>query len=220
MPPVPTNANQPRRTRAERREHFRGQLLQTVERLLKEETFPELTVDRIIAEAQVSRSTFYFHFPDKATLLLELAGDVMDDAIVVAEPWWNLGPDATRDDLERAIGAIVDLYLPHRDVIRALAAAAAYEPAVAGKFAQRQHESIEKLAEHILAGQRAGFVRSGLRPDETAGWLVWMLERGLYQMVASATTAETARLLGSVTDVIWFTLYDGPREERRRRHDD
>jgi hypothetical protein len=38
-----------------------------------------------------------------------------------------------------------------------------------------------------------------------------MAERGLYQMVATATPAATERLLEALTDITWNTLYEGAR---------
>ena len=34
----------------------------------------------------------------------------------------------------------------------------------------------QAMAKHIRAGQRAGFVDTGLLPNETASWLTWMAE--------------------------------------------
>lgn len=206
MAPIPANKN--RRSRAERSAQFREHLLSTVERLLDGESFPEITIDRILNEASVSRSTFYFHFDDKASLLLAMAQDLFDDAQGVATPWWNLTRAASRDDLESAIGGIFDVYLPHKAVYGALVDAAGYEPAVRAQLATLQQSSIDMLEEHIVRGQREGFIRDVLLPAQTAGWIIWMIERGLHQMVAGATTAQIGRLLTAVTDVVWFSLYE------------
>ena len=65
------------------------------------------------------------------------------------------------------------------------------------------------VAEHLALGQRHGFVRPGLHPEETAGWITWMAERGLHQLVAEADPAHTDRLIESLADVIWFTAFEG-----------
>ena len=38
-----------------------------------------------------------------------------------------------------------------------------------------------------------------------------MIERGLYQLVSPASDREAARLLDSLTDLVWRALYAGYR---------
>jgi len=197
-----------RRTRAEQRAELRQRLLVAVERLLVEQSFPEITIDQILAEADVSRSTFYANFSDKASLLLALANDFIEGSLEVAAPWWEIGPGATREQLEGALGAIFDMYLEHKVVQGAISDAAGYEPSIKKQVVDLQNDAITKLTEHIKRGQANGFIDKRLAPAETAGWLVWMIERGLYTMASSGGTAKIARLLMSLTDIIWKTLYE------------
>jgi len=99
------------------------------------------------------------------------------------------------------------IYLPNRAVLAALTEASTYESPIRHRMAELQQLSIRKLSEHIERGQQVGVVRKSLIPKETAGWLIWMMERGLYQMLPSAGLAELERLVTSLTDVIWHTLY-------------
>jgi TetR/AcrR family transcriptional regulator, ethionamide resistance regulator len=176
-------------------------------RLLETTAYAELTVDRILHESGVARATYYANFVDKSELLMAVAQDIHALGIDVAEPWWELPPGASRADLASALEQIVDAYLPNKTTLAALTQASAYEPLIRERLAEMQQGSIRKLTEHIKSGQQAGAIRSSLIPKETAGWLIWMMERGLYQMVTSAGPAELDRLVASLTDVIWHTLY-------------
>jgi len=196
-----------RRTRAEQRAHYRTLLVHAMRRLLETTPYAEITIDRILEESGVARATFYANFVDKSALLMEVAQDVHAAGIDVAESWWKLPPGASRADLASALGMIVDLYLPNRAVLAALTEASTYESPIRHRMAELQQLSIRKLSEHIERGQQVGVVRKSLIPKETAGWLIWMMERGLYQMLPSAGLAELERLVTSLTDVIWHTLY-------------
>jgi hypothetical protein len=78
-------------------------------------------------------------------------------------------------------------------------------------FGHLLERTITEVARHITTGQKAGFVDERLDPEMTAAWLTWMAERGLYQLVAPARGAEPDRLLTSLTDITWNTLYAGTR---------
>ena len=79
--------------RAARRDELRGRLLDVVERLLGEgETFTEISVERMVAEAGIARSTFYVYFEDKGDLLEAWFGDITAELRTAAADWWRLGP--------------------------------------------------------------------------------------------------------------------------------
>ena len=42
---------------------------------------------------------------------------------------------------------------------------------------------------------------------ETAGWIVWMAERGMAQLAATADDATLERLAESISTLIWSTFY-------------
>jgi len=50
-----------------------------------------------------------------------------------------------------------------------------------------------------------------LDPRRSARWLIWMIERGLYQLVSPAGSREAERLLDSLTHLVWRSLYAGYR---------
>jgi AcrR family transcriptional regulator len=213
---VPSVTRKPANTREARRNELVAQMLEVIERLIAEgETYTELSVERLIQSANISRSTFYVYFEDKGTLLLALAQDVMQQIIGVAGAWWNLPPDASREDVEGALRGIIDVYFQHAAVWAALVDASAYDPNVRESYRQVVGQSIDALAKHIRDGQKAGTVRAGLDPKRTAAWLTWMTERGLYQELVGASRAEITKLSRALTDIVWYTLYaDAPNRPR------
>jgi AcrR family transcriptional regulator len=197
--------------RAKRRDEITSRMLAAVETLLEADdaTYTALSVERLIGEAEISRSTFYVYFEDKGALLLALTEDVIADLVAACAYWWQLPADATQEDLHEAMRRIVDAYLPHRVVLAAVVEATAYDPNIRETFRAMMNGVIAQVTDHVRQGQQQGFVRADLDPRRTAGWLTWMTERGLYQLVSPGSPSERHELLASLTDVVWHTLYAG-----------
>jgi AcrR family transcriptional regulator len=199
-------------SRARRREDIRDRLRAAAEELMADgESYTELSVERIGRQAGISRATFYVYFEDKGDLLRSLAEEFIERLLEAAANWWELPADATKNDLRDAMRAIFDAYIPHKVVMAAVVEVASYDAALRELFGSLLERTIEAVAAHISAGQADGYVAADLDPVRTAAWLTWMAERGLYQMVATATPAATERLLEALTDITWNTLYEGAR---------
>lgn len=205
----------PQRTRAERRAAMVRQLLQATEELLEQgESFTELSVERLVSHAGISRSTFYVYFEDKGALLREMSADVMVQLLHAAEVWWNSAPDAGRAEIRRSMADVVERYRPHAAIMAAVVDSAPYDPAVREQFLTLMQRYEQEIDTHIRAGQAAGYVRQGLPPKETAALLCWMAERSLYQEmrnVADPTAVE--RFIDALTAVVWNTLYAGVKTD-------
>ena len=77
--------------RGKRRDEIEAKLLAAVENLLESgESFTEISVERLVKEADISRSTFYVHYNDKGHLLERLTEDVIADFLEAASGWWDL----------------------------------------------------------------------------------------------------------------------------------
>lgn len=205
---MPSVTRKRQANRAARRDEIRHRLLEVVERLLGEgETFTEISVERMVAQAGLARSTFYLYFQDKGDLLVAWFGEITGELEAAARRWWRLGAGATRDDLRGALDGIVATYRPHTTLMAAMYDAAAYDGEVRALVTAMMDRNIAGLRKHIRAGQKGGWVDPGLLPDQTAGWLTWMAERGLHQLVRTASDAEVERLVDAYTTIIWNTLY-------------
>jgi AcrR family transcriptional regulator len=197
-----------RSSRAERRDQIRASLLTAVEQLLEEgESFTELSVERLVARAGLSRSTFYVYFEDKGDLLAAWVSEIVEQLTAAARDWWELPDNPSRADLRSALAKIVDTYKPHTTLMAAVYDAAAYEPTLREEVEAMMAANIAGLRKHIREGQKRGSIHEDLQPDQTAAWLQWMAERGLHQLVRSATGAELEKLVDAYTDIVWYALY-------------
>lgn len=207
---MPSVTRRSQSNRARRRDQIEAKLLAAVEKLLAEgESFTELSVERLVSEADLSRSTFYVYFEDKGDLLQALTEDVISDFMNAAASWWDLPPGASREEVAAGLRQLVDVYRPHGVLMGAVVDASSYDPRVRERFGEMLQRSVGEVARHIREGQKAGTVRKDLDPEATAGWLTWMTERGLYQMVRVAEDGRIDALATAMADVIWNTLYEG-----------
>lgn len=209
-----TSAPRPTRTtgRAARRERIRTQLLAKIEEALEAgRTYNDLTIGWLVAEAAISRATFYTYFEDKGDLLSELSEHVVTDMIEAGKRWWSLPANASKSDLREAIQLLFDSYRRYRALWGAVVESASYDPRVRMQYEQTISKAIGALAEHIRAGQEAGSITRDLDPDDAAAWITWMGERGLHQLVSPVDDEQAARQAGALTDLVWKLLYDGTR---------
>jgi TetR/AcrR family transcriptional regulator, ethionamide resistance regulator len=194
------------RRHLERRELIARRLLPAVERLLEHETYPELTVDQMATEADISRSTFYNYFEDKGDLLRVLAADVMGAIVDASRVWWMLSPAASKRDLRTAMRHLFEVYNPHAALMLAVADSISHDSRVRDEFLAYMERGRDEIANYIRVGQAAGGLRSDLNAAATASWLTWMLERGLSQLSRTPKEHEPDRVVDAVVDIIWKAL--------------
>jgi AcrR family transcriptional regulator len=195
--------------RARRHDKVVARMLGVVEALLKEQdSYLDLSVEQIIEAGDMSRSTFYRYFDDKVDLVVALGDRAMSEIITAAQAIWELPPGASREEVAAAVHATFLAYLPHTRLLSAVLEVSTYDKRARDHFGEVYALAQRGLAHHIRAGQEAGSVRAELHPEETAGWLTWMVERGIVQLSQDANRARLERLHESLTAILWHTLYE------------
>jgi AcrR family transcriptional regulator len=205
---MPSVTRRSQSNRAQRRNEARARLLQVVEAMLDEgDSFTELSVERLVQAAGMSRSTFYVYFEDKGDLLRAWFSEIDEQLVEAAADWWKIAGHSTREDVRAVLERIVRTYRPHTTLMAATYDAAAYDSAVRELVEGMMKRNIASLRKHIRAGQQAGFIDPGLPAAQTAAWLTWMAERGLHQLVRRAGSTELESLIDAYTGIVWNTLY-------------
>jgi TetR/AcrR family transcriptional regulator, ethionamide resistance regulator len=198
-------------SRAERREFIANRLFLIVEGMLaKGYSFSEISVEQLITEAEIARSTFYVYFEDKGALMVELMDRVTQAIGEAAEEWLHFPATGTREDLHVALTRLADSYREHGRMLSAVIETAAYEPRVRDQYADVMARRSRDMTDAFVPQQRQGSVRADIDVFAVTPWLAWMFERGLYQMVGHGGEVDDAAIAG-VTSVVWQTLYEGTR---------
>jgi len=191
-----------------RRDALRAQVLAIVERQLRSgETFADISVASVVAEAGISRSTFYAYFVDKTTLLRTWYAEFTQVILDAVQAWWSLDGTATKEDVRAALERIMDTYRAHPELIAATHEAIGTDHGVREAVDDAMRHYIDGLRAHIEAGQAGGFIDPSLPAAETAYWLQWMAERGLHRMVRAESESSQERLADAYARVVWNTLY-------------
>ena len=184
-------------------------ILPMVEELLEAAGgYVHLTVEEILQNAGLSRSTFYRYFKDKNELLLALSEPALREIRTVAVRTWELGPDVTFDQFEAELYRTMEAYRPHVALMSALVEVSTYDARVQQLFAAFFEEIRAAIAAHIRLEQKRGVVRAGIDADAAAGWITWMAERGMNQLVPAADAATRRKLATSMATIVWHGVYD------------
>jgi TetR/AcrR family transcriptional regulator, ethionamide resistance regulator len=191
-----------------RRDKVRTTVLSIVERQLRAgETFADISVGSLVAEAGISRTTFYVYFEDKTDLLRTWYAEITEVILDAAQRWWSLDGSATKADLRAALEQIVDAYRPHPELMAATHEAIGYDHDVRATVEESMRQYVNGLREHIEVGQRAGFVDPELPTGETSYLLQWMAERGLPRIARAESRSKYERLIEAYSSIVWNTLY-------------
>lgn len=200
-------------SRDEKRRTLSRHFIPVVEELAEAGTpYVDLSVERIIKAGGISRSAFYNYFDDKVDLLVAMADDVIQDLVGTGTSWWDLPTDGTKSDLRKALSAPLGNYHERRMILGALVEVATYDERIRSRQKQLIDTVIAGLTAHIRQAQAQDSADPDLDPEGTAQWVVWMLERGLYQLVTPASPAAAEHLMDVITDVVWRILYANYRD--------
>ena len=191
-----------------RREELRAEVIAIIERRLRDgSTFADINVIDVVAEAGISRSTFYAYFVDKSNLLRTWYEEFTEGLLEAARTWWTLDGTATRDDVGAAFERIVDAYRPHLELMAATHEAIGSDHGIRAAVEASMERYVDGLRAHIESGQAAGFIDPSLPAHETAYWLQWMAERGLHMMARRDPDTRRGRMGSAYAGIVWNTLY-------------
>jgi AcrR family transcriptional regulator len=202
-----------RRHEARKRELVE-RILPMVEELLEAAGgYVHLKVEDILQNAGMSRSTFYRYFKDKNELLLALSVPALQEIRSAALRTWQLGPEVSFSQFEAELYQTMEAYRPHVALMSALVEVATYDPRVKELFSGFFEELRAAIADDIRQEQKRGLVRRGIDPNAAAGWITWMAERGMNQLVPSADAAGRRKLATSMATIVWHGVYHGAEQE-------
>lgn len=143
----------------------RRQILDAADDLLRHHAFRELSVETVMAQTGLTRTAFYRHFDDVTDLVLRLLEEIGEDLRVVALRWSHRAGDGYPVAAREALSAIVEFFVRHGPLVRAISEAAAGDERIEREYRRGLDALIGLTTQAIerLAGER------GLRvPDARA----------------------------------------------------
>lgn len=194
--------------RRRRRNETRDELLQTMQSMLESgESLSQITVERLAAQTGMSRTRFYMYFEDLGDLLYSAYVRHVADGKELLTGWWKNTGVIERPQMRRMLGELVRFRAKHIAISRAMHTCAITDPNARRSVEALRQQSISELHEAITAAQASGSVDGTLDARAVSGWLVWLLERGVDQLVQDASPSQLRTVADSLTTIIWNTLY-------------
>lgn len=170
------------------------------------ERFTELSVERLVAEAGMARSTFYVYFEDKGALLRAIGASTLQGFYEGARPWFDNRGEVTHEDVKVAMRGILDSFHENEIVMAAVAETAVYDTEVGEMYREHVEDFVTSLRKLIQRGQKAGTIRD-VNAAESAAALTWMIERTTLQRGPGAGPKQLDAIATGLADVIWGSLY-------------
>jgi AcrR family transcriptional regulator len=184
---------------------LKQRLLVAVEQALENGTYAELSMERLLEQSGVARSTFYYHFDDKTDLVGALAEDVFETFERNALNWMADDDALTKDGMNAATEQIFQLYWKHRTVMVAAADSAAADARIRARLDRMWSNLASGIAHRITVAQNKHHWRD-VDAKRTAACLTWMTERGLYDLAHNGNEEELLHFAAVHTDICWTTL--------------
>jgi TetR/AcrR family transcriptional regulator, ethionamide resistance regulator len=198
-----------RKTKRERRrpEESEREILDAAEQFLRERPLSEITVGELMARTRLGRSSFYFYFDDLYDLVARLLARLEPALWEPAERWIGGSEGLPEEDIRRALGGVVSVWVAHGPVLRAIAEASLYDREVASLWRDGVIERfVDAVTDRLTKEIRRGRV-DHLHARQTATALLLMNERYLMDTLGRVPQAD-ARTVAETLDRIWVrTLY-------------
>jgi AcrR family transcriptional regulator len=196
----------------EKKEQRRQQILDCAREAFAEKGYQAVTVDDVVARAEIARGTFYLYFDDKRAVLDALVDGFFHRlAAVIVGIDIAHASESPRQQLRSNIERIVRLALSEPAMLKiALHDATGLDPAFDAKV-RSFYEALRKLlGESLEEGQQNGIVRAG---DRTV--MVSIGLGGLRELVLDAATGTIDRSPEALVDELMRFLDYGLLVEGR-----
>jgi AcrR family transcriptional regulator len=143
-------------------------ILETARALLARKPLADITIDELAAGAEISRSSFYFYFDSKLSVLVALLHGMAGELGRDAGPWLDgAGPDAAA--LREALIPLARLWREHGRMLAGALAAAPGCPPLARWREELRSAHVDRLAARITRDRAAGLAPGGPEPRVLAG---------------------------------------------------
>lgn len=199
------------RTGQKRREATRDDLVAATKRLLESGApLARLSVDRIVGEAGVNRTTFYRHFSDKQDLM-DLVAQEQVAWIEEVGARAGAGAELTRAAVDATVDELVSRWAANRPILAAVIELAEYDPRMNATWRAAIHE-VGEVAATLFRRQWKATGTTPRDPDMVAEVLSWMIERSCHQITQDP--ASRPRVARALAEVIWRVLHPDPQSIR------
>jgi TetR/AcrR family transcriptional regulator, ethionamide resistance regulator len=175
------------RERSEGPRDTREEILVATERVLEQTPLAELSVERIVQEAGVTRRTFYSYFESKYEPVAQLHTRVIDDFYALVQPFLDNADGPPADATFRTmIQQSADLWHKHLAIGRAVYEHWHSEPILGDQWLEFVDRFAEAVGAQIAHQREAGLAPPGPDSRELAASLLWTTQDLMYVSTSDA----------------------------------
>jgi TetR/AcrR family transcriptional regulator, ethionamide resistance regulator len=199
----------------------RTALLQAAERQLAKTSLHELSVARILEEAQVSRASFYSYFESKFELAGALLGRVMDEMYELWRPYIERREEDDPQTVFRfALRDAVRLWSENRVIARVMHQYWNSVPEIGDHWLAAMERFTGGVAAELDRDRAAGLAPPGRDSRELAASALWATEQLLFVAGtgASADLPDEDAIVETLS-ILWWRLLYGSSPEFDRTHE-
>ncbi len=189
------------------RQESRAQIVAATERLVRRQSYAELSVEQVMAEAGFGRTIFYRHFDDLADLLVRACREAINELYEAQRALGQVRPDEDADAVRRALRSAVDVYAQHGPLLRAVAEAAAGDPQIAENY-EAMRARFDDFLEQSLRGVADLSSRPHADVAQTARALNLMNEHYLLDAFGHDPRVSPETAVQTLTE-IWESVIHG-----------
>ena len=179
-------------------------ILEAMSRLLAELSLDDITVAQVLAEADISRATFYFYFASIDQVFVALLSDVLETSLGDFRALLE-DPKVRRSrDLGPSVAQWLSVTGHDRDVIRNAVAEWPRRAEVAEVYLSAMSRLTDALSHAIDEDRRARVAVDSIPSDQLAAGWVWTAEQSWYHVVG---TAESASVIDGLAGLLVSAVY-------------
>jgi AcrR family transcriptional regulator len=193
----------------------RGRILTATRQLLDARRFDALSVADILAEASVSRASFYFYFASKQEVLAELVRAAVQEGQEAAEPWLQeqLEPRAA---LRAGVTDGAHRWRANAGVLTAIVENFGSDDGLRALWLEQMDLFTEAATQRIGADPVARRHLAGQDVRAMAASLTWMGERLYYLAARGIAPFDDEDVLVTTLTNAWVAIVYGDEPATRR----
>ncbi|MEE4543102.1 TetR/AcrR family transcriptional regulator [Streptomyces sp. V4-01] len=189
----------------------RAQVISALQRLLDSgEAYSEISVQRILEEAGVSRATFYAHFPGKPDVLVCLTDDLRASLLALARLWEPAGEVEGAERFAGFFEEVIKIHRAHQGVLTAVREAAAYESAVGDFYTADLEGFDETVLRTLLSEQAAGSAPADLDAVAASRIIVWGGAQAIAHHIRVDDGSGDTVFARELARIWWYGAYRRP----------
>ena len=192
--------------RARHRDEVKARLADALVSLARERPYATITIEDLTTTAGISRSAFYFYYSDKAELLIDAAGEVVQQLFAEAESFLTADGVDPPSVVHAALARNAATFGERGSLMRMTMEVSTYDDRVGEFWTTSLARFTAAVANRIRGDQEHGLTPADLDPRATGEALV-MATQGYFFRKVSLAGARPEEAVDVLADIWRRVLY-------------